>query len=134
MHGTRKFVIRDDATRARAMAYVGELPISDRPLEVVVRQHRSSRTLDQNDLLQDLCHDLAAQVDWYGIKLTNDDWRHIFTATVRGQRSVPNLDGTGFVVLGASSKQLTVGEASQVIDMILAFGRDNGVRFQQEAA
>jgi hypothetical protein len=86
-----------------------------------------TRTLAQNDKLQSVCGDIARQVTWHGQKLSRDDWRHILVASYRkGQRAVPGIDG-GFVVLGASSKDLSVTECSDVIEVAHAFGAEHGV-------
>lgn len=86
-----------------------------------------TRTLEQNDKLQAVCGDIARQVVWHGQKLSRDDWRHVLVASYRkGQRAVPGIDG-GFVVLGASSKDLSVAECGDVIELAHAFGAEHGV-------
>lgn len=91
------------------------------------------RSLEQNDKYQPMCREIAKHVQWHGVWLDADDWRHIFTATIKKQRSVPNLDGTGFVILGASSKKLTKQEASDMIELIHAFAAEHGVTLQEAA-
>jgi len=86
----------------------------------------------QNDRLNAMCGDVAKQVVWHGQRLTRDDWRHMFVASFRkGQKVVPGIDG-GFVVLGASSRQLTEAECSECIDLILAFGAEHNVQWRNE--
>jgi hypothetical protein len=86
-----------------------------------------TRTLEQNARLNAMCQDVAKQVPWHGQRLSKDDWRHMFVASYRkGQRAVPGIDG-GFVVLGASSRDLSVSECSDVMEIIAAFGAENGV-------
>lgn len=86
-----------------------------------------TRTLAQNDKLQATIRDIARQVEWHGQKLSVDDWRAMIVASYRkGQRAVPGIDG-GFVVLGASSKDLSVTECSDVIEVAHAFGAEHGV-------
>ena len=98
---------------------------------IKVDECETTRSRLQNDKLQALCGEVAAQVKWYGVKLSQDDWRHMFVASYRkGQRSVPGIDG-GFVVLGASSKDLKVAECADVIELIMAFGAEHDVRFSQ---
>lgn len=90
-----------------------------------------TRTRLQNDKLQALCGEVAQQVKWHGQRLTQDDWRHMFVASYRkGQKAVPGIDG-GFVVLGASSRDLKVAECADVIELIMAFGVEHDVRFTQ---
>jgi hypothetical protein len=86
----------------------------------------------QNDRLNAMCGDVAKQVVWHGQRLTRDDWRHMFVASFRkGQKVVPGIDG-GFVVLGASSRQLTEAECSEVIELLFAFGAEHNVQWRNE--
>ena len=47
--------------------------------------------------------DISNQVDWYGQKLTPEEWKEVFTAAMKKQKVVPGIDG-GFVVCGSSTK------------------------------
>jgi len=86
----------------------------------------------QNDRLNAMCGDVAKQVVWHGQRLSRDDWRHMFVASFRkGQKVVPGIDG-GFVVLGASSRQLTEAECSEVIELLFAFGAEHNVQWRNE--
>ncbi len=53
----------------------------------------------QNRRLWAMLTDVSQQVEWHGQKLAPEDWKHIFSASLKQQRAVPGLDG-GFVVLG----------------------------------
>lgn len=87
------------------------------------------RSLKQNRLMWCLLRDISAQVIWHGLKLDSEDWKNIITASWRGQRNVPNIEGTGFVMLGVSTKKLSVKEMGEVLDVIQAFGNEQGVKF-----
>lgn len=95
-------------------------------LEVVIRKER--RTTAQNSLMWALLNDVSQQVDWYGNRLTPEEWKHVFSASLKKQRVVPGLDG-GFVVLGQSTSQMSKAELGEMIDLIEAFGAQRGVRF-----
>lgn len=95
----------------------------------VVRITEPTRTLEQNALLWPLLEAIASQVDWYGQKLTADDWKDLFTAQLKKSRIVPALDGQGFVACGLRSSHMSKAEFSQIIDLIYAFGADKGVKF-----
>lgn len=104
-----------------------------KPVRVTVDELQPQRTHDQNAKLNAMCGDVAAQVCWHGQWLTKDDWRHMFVASYRkGQRAVPGIDG-GFVVLGASSRDLRVSECSDVIEIVYAFGAEHDVRWSDPA-
>ncbi len=54
------FIIRNHMIAARAADAVINLPVGDdKPMEVVIRLHKSKRTLDQNAYLHKLLHDIA---------------------------------------------------------------------------
>lgn len=102
----------------------------DHPLRLSWRPAKT-RTAVQNAKLNVMCQEIAQQVEWYGLRLGKDDWRNIFLASYRkGQRAVPGIDG-GFVVLGASSRDLSIGECVDVIELIYAFGAEHGVKWSE---
>jgi len=72
--------------------------------------------------------EISAQVDWYGRKLTAEEWKHVFTASLSKQDVVPGIDG-GFVVLGKSTSSMTVSEMCELQTLMEAFGADKGLRF-----
>ena len=90
---------------------------------------KMNRTVRQNALMWVLLQDVAKHVIWHGQKLSKDDWKEIISASWRGQRSVPNIEGNGFVILGVSTKRLSVKEMADLITLIEAFGAEQGVKF-----
>ncbi len=95
---------------------------------MVVEIKPETRTLAQNARLWAMLTDVAKQVDWYGRKLSEEEWKHVFTASLAKQDVVPGIDG-GFVVLGKSTSKMTKPEMSELQDLIEAFGAQQGVRF-----
>lgn len=78
--------------------------------------------------------DIAKQIKWQIngalIKMSKDDWRHFFVAHIRpGNRMVPNIDGDGIVILGASSKSLNKSEKCAMVDLMYAFGSQRNVKW-----
>jgi hypothetical protein len=90
-----------------------------------------TRTLEQNSRLWALLHDISTQVEWYGKKLTAEDWKIVFTAALKKMTVVPSLDGAGFVALGQSTSRMTKAELSDLMTLIESFGVDNGVTFSE---
>ena len=88
----------------------------------------STRTTEQNSLLWPLLTEVSRQVDWYGKKLTPDEWKSVFSASLKQQKVVPGLDG-GFVVCAQSTSKMGKREFSDLIELIFAFGAEKGVRF-----
>lgn len=97
---------------------------------------RPRRTLDQNQKLWPLLHDVARQVPWQvdgeTRKISEENWKDIFTAALKQQRMVPGIDG-GIVVLGAHTSRMSKREMSELIELIQAFGAQHGVTWTEEA-
>jgi hypothetical protein len=88
----------------------------------------ATRSLEQNSRLWAMLGEISEQVDWYGRKLTEEEWKHVFTAALKKQEVVPGLDG-GFVVLGQSTRNMTKAEMCDLQTLMEAFGAEKGVRF-----
>ena len=95
---------------------------------MVVEVKPETRSLEQNARLWAMLTDIARQVDWYGRKLTPEEWKHVFTAALSKQDVVPGIDG-GFVVLGKSTSKMTKSEMNELQTLMEAFGAEEGVRF-----
>lgn len=83
----------------------------------------------QNRRLWAMLTDISQQVDWYGQKLTPEEWKHVFSAALAKQKVVPGLDG-GFVVLGQSTSKMTKSEMSDMQTLMEAFGAERHVIFR----
>jgi hypothetical protein len=92
-----------------------------------------TRSTAQNSLMWAALTDVSEQVVWHGRRLTAEEWKHVFSASLKRQDVVPGLDG-GFVVLGQSTSQMTKREMTDLIDLIHAFGAQHGVTFHEPAA
>lgn len=95
---------------------------------MVLELNPETRSLAQNARLWAMLTDISHQVDWYGRKLTQEEWKHVFTAALSKQDVVPGIDG-GFVVLGKSTSKMTRGEMAELQTLMEAFGAEKGVRF-----
>ena len=95
----------------------------------VIRLSRPTRTLDQNALMWDVLTAISRQVEWYGQKLSPEDWKHVLSAALKGQKSIPGING-GFVVLGVSTSKMSIKEMSDLIELALCFGAEQGVHFK----
>jgi len=105
--------------------------VHDAPEGWVVTIQEETRNLEQNALLWPLLDDLAEQVDWYGTKLTAEEWKDVMTASLLKQKAVPGIDG-GFVVCGQSTSRMSKSLFSELIELIYSFGADKGVTFRTE--
>ncbi|MGU3629854.1 recombination protein NinB [Comamonas sp. C24C] len=108
-------------TNAKAMLMAGHrLTLEIRP---------EKRSDAQNRRLWSLLTDVSQQVDWYGQKLTTEEWKDVFSATLKKQKAVPGLDG-GFVVCGQRTSKMTKAEMSELQTLMEAFGAEHGVQFK----
>ena len=83
----------------------------------------------QNRRLWAMLADISAQVDWYGQKLTSEEWKDVLSASLKRTKVVPGLDG-GFVVCGQSTSRMTRAEMCELQDLMEAFGAQQGVKFR----
>lgn len=90
------------------------------------------RSTEQNRRMWAMLSDVADQVDWHGLKLDAEDWKHMFTASLKKQRVAPAIDGGGFVALGTRTSKMTKAEMSDLMELIAAFGAEKGVVFHDE--
>lgn len=97
-------------------------------LEVEVRKPK--RSTPQNRRMWAMLGEIAGQVDWYGQRLSDEDWKHVFTAALKKQRTVPGIDG-GFCVLGTSTSDMSIGDMSELMTLMEAFGAERGVEFSE---
>ena len=96
--------------------------------KMVLEIKPQTRSLEQNARLWAMLDEISKQVDWYGRKLTAEEWKHVFSASLKKQDVVPGLDG-GFVVLGLSTSKMTKAEMCDLQTLIEAFGAERDVRF-----
>lgn len=90
----------------------------------------ATRTADQNAKLWPMLHDVAQQVEWYGNRLSEDEWKDVFSAALKKQKVVPGLDG-GFVVCGQRTSKMGKREFGELIELIYAFGAEHGVAWSE---
>ena len=95
---------------------------------MVVEVRAETRSLEQNARLWAMLADISKQVEWYGHRLTPDEWKDVFSASLKRTKVVPGLDG-GFVVCGQSTSKMTIAEMCEMQDLMEAFGAQKGVRF-----
>jgi len=122
------YILAHEQARSRAMEAVRTAPEG-----WAVRIGPATRSLDQNAALWAMLTDISVQVVWHGRKLDNESWKHIFSSSLKKQDVVPNLDGTGFVVMGISTSKMTKHEMSELLELISAFGAQHGVMWSDES-
>lgn len=121
--------VNGKSDRERASAWASQSPVGTR-----IEFKKPKRSIPQNDKLWACLTEIAHQVDWYGQKLTTEDWKDVFTASLRKSRVVPGLDGESFVVLGLHTSSLSKEEFSDLLELIHAFAAERGVKLYDGVA
>lgn len=120
-------ILASNAIRDKAHNWIDQVPPGTR-----VEFKAPRRSIDQNALLWALLTDIASQVVWYGQKLSAEDWKDVLTASLRKARVVPGIDPGTFVPLGMRTSDMSKAEFSDLIELIYAFGAQQGVKFHTE--
>ncbi len=115
---------------AKAAAWIKRRAEAGKPVKLTLEEER--RTSPQNRHMWAALSDVSRQVDWYGQRLTPEDWKHVFSAALYKQRSVPGIDG-GFVVLGMPTSKMSVSQMGDLLTLILAFGAERGIVWSKDA-
>lgn len=97
---------------------------------VILVFQRETRTIKQNRLLWALLSDISTQIEWWGQKLCQEDWKHIFTASLDGSRMTRGLNGE-IVILGKSTSKMPKDEFSDLIELIYSFGAEREVKWSE---
>ena len=117
--------VRMNAQRAVAQAPDGYI--------VVIRSE--TRSLVQNAKLWAMLSDVSKQVVYHGRKLSTNDWKTLFTGSLRGLDMIPSINGDGsFVMLGESTSSMSKKRFVELIEMINAFGAENNVVWSETAS
>jgi len=121
MSEKQTYIIISEQVRTNALRAVRQADLG-----YCVEIKPKTRSLAQNSLLWALLTEISEQVEWYGQRLTPDDWKHVFSAALKRQKVVPGLDG-GFVVLGQHTSKMSKREFSELCELIFAFGAERSV-------
>ena len=91
------------------------------------------RSVEQNSMMWALLSDVALQKTHGDRRYTPDQWKTLFMhACGREVQFIPSLDGSTFIPWGNRSSDLSKQEMTDLIEFILAWGAENGVKFAKE--
>jgi hypothetical protein len=122
-------LLTTDETRKRACRWIMQAP----PKSIVTLDD-PRRTIPQNKRMQAMLTDISRQVLYHGQRLGKEDFKLLFLdALGREMRLAPNLENNGFVNLGRQSSKLNVQEMTAMIELMFAWGAENGVTFNEPA-
>lgn len=124
--------IEGPRSRNEAHAVVAKAPLGTR-----VEIKAAKRTNDQNSLMWVLLTKLSLSLPWDGQKRTPDRWKRLFLDALRvaldeDEETIVSLDGLRRVPTGDSSSDLSKDEMTILIELILKFGAERGIDFEDE--
>lgn len=121
-------ILHGDADRKTAAKWIAQAPTDTR-----VELKAPRRSTDQNSLMWARLTEIARQVEWYGQKLSAEDWKDMFSASLRKARVVPGLDPGSYVPLGMRTSDMSKEEMGMLLDLIDAFAAERGVVWSNAA-
>ncbi|NPS40472.1 recombination protein NinB, partial [Pseudomonas aeruginosa] len=83
-----RFHLRNETDRQRAIAILQRVDLTEGKTWSL---HDEARSDAQNRRMWAMLRDISQQVDWYGRKLDDESWKHIFSAAVQQQDAVPGF-------------------------------------------
>ncbi|SNS16168.1 recombination protein NinB [Pseudomonas segetis] len=119
------FPIRTEQDKARAIQIIQRIGLTEGKTWCIKDEVRSDA---QNRRMWAMLRDISRQKEWYGQMLSDEDWKHVFSASVEQQRAVPGLEG-GFVVLGVSTRKQSKKWFNDMFHVMEAFGAEYGIKF-----
>lgn len=135
------FVLVDNYRRQRAAEAIYAAPD-----DWVVRISEPSKSREQEECYHAMLGDIARQWKFMGRLWPLDDVKRLlvdaFAKAMREAgtplhhdgRVIPSIDGERVVQLGIQTSKFRVGEASEFIEFLSAWGAENGIEWNGEAA
>ena len=120
-----EFSLRSQQDVTRIMGYLHATDFT-KPKMVVIKDEKRPDICNRK--MWAMLKDVATQVEWYGKKLTDEDWKCLFSASLEKQRAEPGLDG-GFVVMATSTRKQSQKWFSDLFELMNAFGAEHGVKW-----
>jgi hypothetical protein len=100
---------------------------------MTVEVKSETRSLQANARMWAMLTDIAQQKEHAGRKQPPDKWKALFLhALGQEQEFLPSLDGKTFIPIGSSSSDLSKEEMTDMIELMFAWGAENGVVFHDD--
>ena len=118
----------------RTLAITGFNRGLDKCYLAISREPFENRSNEQNKLMWPLLTDFSKQVEHFGNKYSNEQWKDILSAGFEGATTfAPNLEGTGLIAFGARTSKYSKKKFSEFIEFIYAEGVTRGVTFSAKS-
>ena len=120
------------AKREQAIDWIRKAPAQSR-----VEFKGPARSLDQNSRFWAMLTDVAVQGRVEGRRYSTEQWKLMFLHAYADSRKIemqylPAIHRHGMVPCGRSSSDLSVGEMSELMDFISAWGAENNIKFHDQ--
>lgn len=119
-------ILRGPMQRQLAASYI----LDAAPDNCVLLFKENKRTLEQNARLHAMIDDVAEQLTHYGQKLPPWKWKRLFMSALADIEILPGLEAGSFVPMWKSTTELSVPEASDLMELVAAYGAEHGVVFK----
>lgn len=97
---------------------------------MMIEIKKRTRSIAQNDKMWAMLTDLEQQApEYFGIKMTKEKYKDLFTGSLSGCDFVPAVGGHGMIGIGGSSSKLSTAEMADLITLIEMFGAERNVKF-----
>jgi len=101
------------------------------PEHYIVEVKPRTRSLDQNAMLWRLLTIASKSVTWsvngHEEKLSPEDWKDVFTASLHQEMRIAKGVRGGFVMLGRSTSVMSVSQMTELIEFIYQFLAEQGI-------
>ena len=99
---------------------------------VVLTFGREKRSSAANRKMWAMCRDISEQVEWHGMRLSDEDWKQIVSAEVENQRIVPGIS-IPFIAIGVSTRGQSRAWSSDFFEQAYSFGAEQGVEWKGDS-
>lgn len=127
MTNWRKIISDED--RSKVKGWVTKAP----PGTLIAFAKPDNRSAEQNALLWKWLTLISKSTDWHGEILTPDEWKDLFSASLKQARVVPGIEG-GVVVLGLRTSKMTKAEFTALLEFIQWFAAQRGIILSEDEA
>lgn len=127
MSNKQRFILVNSKVRMNAQRAISQAP---QGYEVEIKP--VTRNLDQNAKLWAMLANVSKQVSYYGKTLSTEDWKSLFTGSLRGFELMPSIEGDGYVMLGETTSNMSKKRFTELIEMIYSFGAENQVVWSED--
>lgn len=98
---------------------------------LLITVKHATRSVEQNDRLHAMLHEVAQRMTWAGKKHDLDTWKRLFVAAwlrARGEQVelLPAIDGHGVDIVFRHTSKLSVSECSELMEYITAWVESGG--------